>query len=56
MKLLLGEAETKAAASLAISQEVCNDEGFPLAEIREELDDEGNVICMVEFQNRLSIS
>lgn len=46
MKSLLQEAETNAAASTAISQEVCNDEGLPLAEIREDLDEEGNIISM----------
>lgn len=56
VKSLLQEAETKAAASVAISQEVHNDEGLPLVEIREDLDDEGNVICMAENQNKPSIS
>ena len=46
MKSLLQEAEIKAAATVAISQEVRNDEGLPLIEIREDLDDEGNVVCM----------
>lgn len=51
VKSLLQDAETKAAASVAISQEVYNDEGLPLVEIREDLDDEGNVICMTGYQN-----
>ena len=56
VKSLLHEAETKAAAFVAVSAEVCNDEGLPLAEIREDLDDEGNVICMTKYQNGPSLS
>ena len=42
----LRNAEKKAATSLVLSQpEVRNEDGLPLAEIREELDEEGNVIC-----------
>lgn len=36
----------KAAASLVFGQpDIQNEDGLPLAEIREELDEEGNVIC-----------
>lgn len=56
MKSLLQEAEAKAAASVAIKQEVRNDGGLPLVEIREDLDDEGNVVCMTGHQNRLPIT
>ena len=42
----LRNAEEKAATSLVLSQpDVRNEDGLPLAEIREELDEEGNVIC-----------
>jgi hypothetical protein len=53
---LLEDAERKAAASVVIGQEVCNDEGLPLTEIREDLDEEGNVICTIEYQKRPSLS
>ena len=56
VKSLLQEAEAKAAASVAIKQEVRNDEGLPLVEIREDLDDEGNVVCMIGHQNRLQMT
>lgn len=42
----LRNAEEKAAASLVFGQpDIPNEDGLPLAEIREELDEEGNVIC-----------
>lgn len=41
----LRNAEEKATASLALSQpEIRNEDGLPLTEIREELDEQGNVI------------
>ncbi|MCJ1462986.1 hypothetical protein MMC07_001590 [Pseudocyphellaria aurata] len=41
----LRNAEEKAAASLVLSQpDIRNEDGLPLTEIREDLDDEGNVI------------
>lgn len=33
-----------------------NDEGIPLVDIREDLDDDGNVICMTEYQSEPPIS
>ena len=43
---LLRAAEGKLAASTILSQpEVLNEEGLPLTEIHEELDEDGNVIC-----------
>jgi unconventional prefoldin RPB5 interactor 1 len=43
---LLQAAEEKYAASQVLIQpEVRNEEGLPLTEIHEELDEEGNVIC-----------
>lgn len=42
----LRNAEEKAAASLVLGQpDVRNEDGLPLTEIREELDEQGNVIC-----------
>ena len=44
---LLQAAEEKYAASQVLVQpEVQNEEGLPLTEIHEELDEEGNIICM----------
>ena len=44
---LLSVADEKYAASQVLIQpEVRNEEGLPLTEILEELDAEGNVICM----------
>ena len=44
---LLSTAEEKLAASNVICQSgVNNEERLPLTEIREELDEEGNVICL----------
>jgi len=42
----LSTAEEKLAAATVLSNpEVCTEEGLPLKEIHEELDEEGNVIC-----------
>ena len=44
---LLTAAEEKYAASQVLTQpEVRNEDGLPLTEIHEELDEEGNVVCM----------
>jgi len=44
---LIVTAEEKLNSLLVIRQpEVRNDDGLPLTEIREELDEDGNVICM----------
>lgn len=44
---LLGTAEEKLVISTVVSRPgVHNEEGLPLTEIREELDSEGNVICV----------
>ena len=42
----LNTAQAKYAATQVLSEpEVRNEEGLPLKEIHEELDEEGNVIC-----------
>ena len=47
---MLGAAEEKYAASQVIGQpEAGNEEGLPLTEILEELDEEGNVICKMSY-------
>ena len=35
-----------AASNVVVPPDVRNEEGLPVTEIREELDDEGNVLCM----------
>ena len=48
---LIVTAEEKLNSLLVIRQpEVRNDEGLPLTEIREELDEDGNVICIYHRQ------
>ena len=43
---LSDNAKEKAAASSVLSRpEILSEEGLPVTEIREELDEEGNVIC-----------
>ncbi len=51
---LLNTAEEKYAAAQVLSKpEVRNEEGLPLTEIYEELDEEGNVICKTSILSRL---
>lgn len=53
----LNTAQEKHAAAQILSQpEVRNEEGLPLKEIHEELDDEGNVICNFSLASYLSFS
>ena len=44
-RLSLAE-EKLAAVNVVIQPDVRNEEGLPVTEIREELDEEGNVLCM----------
>ena len=44
-RLSLAE-EKLAAVSVVIQPDLRNEEGLPVMEIREELDEEGNVLCM----------
>lgn len=48
--LLLNAAEEKLVASTVISRPGVHNEGLPLTEIREELDEEGNVLCVYAMQ------
>ncbi len=49
---LLIAAEEKLVASTVLSRPgIQNEEGLPLTEIREELDEEGNVICAYAMQS-----
>ncbi len=51
---LLNTAQEKhAAAQVLTKPEVRNEEGLPLTEIHEELDEEGNVICKTSIPSRL---
>ena len=57
--LLLQIAEAEATASVVLKKpEILNEEGLPLTEIREELDEDGNVICKwtLTFINETQLS
>ena len=43
--------EQLAASEISSQSDLGNKGGLPLTEIREELDEEGNVICMSQLQN-----
>ena len=53
---LLNTAQEKYAAAQVLCQpESRNEEGLPLTEIHEELDEEGNVICRYHIAIHLSV-
>lgn len=56
VSLLLSTAQDKYAAAQVLSQSEVRDEGLPLTEIHEELDEEGNVLSKFSIASHLSSS